>query len=156
MADIGGFQEHLLHRVALFEKCSPEDIQRLALSLRWRSYKKGETVLLQGMIVHQIFFVQSGQVGVYARQNRETRRVALLGPGDHFGEISLIKNGSATATVRAEEDDTQILSLERDALQQILERNPPALLDLEDQVRRRVEERRKAFETSEEAAPAAL
>jgi CRP-like cAMP-binding protein len=137
--------ESFLQQVPLFERCSHEDLQRLALSLRWHAYRQGETILFQGVITHQMFLILRGRVGIYSRQSKETRRVGELISGDYFGEISLMTSRAATATVKAEEDDTQIYILERDVVAEALSRNPDAMADVTRKVQERNQSRQEAF-----------
>jgi uncharacterized membrane protein len=55
--------------------------------------------------------------------------IAVLGPGDFFGEISLLDGGARTTTVRAE-DDLQLLSLSRHDFMEFLKRHPSAAIHI--------------------------
>jgi CRP-like cAMP-binding protein len=147
--------EQFLKKLPLFEKCSSDDVQRLALNMRWLAYKKGDTILFQGMISHQMFFILTGRAAVFTRKDRETRRVADLEAGSYFGEISLLTNRAATATIKADEEDTQIYVLERDAVIEALSRNPEAMADITAKVQERNQGRQEAFRAPE-AEPAAV
>lgn len=142
-----------LRSVPLFETCSAEDIQRMALGLRWHSYKKGDTILHQGVISHQMFFLAHGAAAVFARQGRETRQVGRLEAGSYFGEISLLTSSSATATIKADADDTQVYVLERDVLIDALSRHPAAMADVTRRVQERNQNRADAFQQVETPAP---
>ncbi len=144
--------EQFLQKLALFEKCAPEDLQRLAINLRWHSYKKGDTILFQGMISHQMFFLVGGRAAVFTRKERETRRVAVLESGDYFGEISLLTNRAATATIKADEDETQVYILDRDVIIETLSRNAAAMADVTQKVQERNQSRLDAFREEEPAA----
>jgi CRP-like cAMP-binding protein len=145
--------QDFLKSLPLFEKCGDEVIQRMALDLRWHSFKKGDTVLFQGMISHQMYFILSGRVAVFTRRDKETRRVASLGAGDYFGEISLLTNKAATATIKVEEDDTQIYILERDAVLAALSSHPEAMADVTRKVQERNQNRLGAFSQETAAVP---
>jgi potassium-dependent mechanosensitive channel len=142
-----------LRTLPLFEKCDDETLQRMALDLRWHSFKKGDTVLFQGMISHQMYFILSGRVAVFTRKDKETRRVASLGAGDYFGEISLLTNKAATATIKVEQDDTQIYILERDAALAALSRHAEAMADVTRKVQERNQNRLGAFTQEPESVP---
>jgi CRP-like cAMP-binding protein len=144
--------ELFLRGLPLFEKCAAEDLRRLSLDLRWHSYKRGDTILFQGMISHQMFFLVAGQAAVFTRKDRETRRVAVLEAGQYFGEISLLTNKAATATIKADADETQVYILDRDVIIETLSRNPDAMADITRKVQERNQNRLEAFQQEEPAA----
>lgn len=147
--------ENFLQHIPLFEKCSTQDIQTLALNMRNETYRKGETVLFQGVISNQLYFVISGMVGVYARKDKVTRFIANLEKGSYFGEISLIKNCAATATIKAGVDETEIYTIDYDVIKEVLRNNPEMKADLESKIMERNRYRMEQFEKQKEEAAAA-
>jgi uncharacterized membrane protein len=82
--------------------------------------------------------VRSGRVQVYAESTAGDRIVlGEVGPGECFGEISMIDGGSRTATAVAL-DDAETLALTRDQLLQLFQRHPHSALDLLGVVGRRL------------------
>ncbi|MDY6864095.1 MAG: cyclic nucleotide-binding domain-containing protein, partial [Thermodesulfobacteriota bacterium] len=74
-----------------------------------RHYKKDEDIFLEGSTGTEMFFIKSGEVGVYV--NKE--KIAVLGVCEIFGEMSLFYDIKRTATCRAEKEDTIIGVLDR-------------------------------------------
>lgn len=81
-------------------------------------YEAGEDVVRQGDAGSAMYLIESGTVEVVTRTDH-AERVAVLGPGDHFGELAVLQGVRRTATVRALEplavirlsrDDTRNLS----------------------------------------------
>src|SRR5689334_7074487 len=95
------FVEEFLRHIPRFKKCSAYAISKLAVKVRHENYRKGETILLQGVISNQLFMVVNGMVSVSCRKEKMTRFLANLERGSYFGEISLVKSCAATATVKA-------------------------------------------------------
>lgn len=155
--------EDFLRRITLFEKCSADDLNRLAISMRKHVYNKGETILFQGIISHQLYLVVAGMVDVFSRKDKITRFLANLQKGAFFGEISLVKSCAATATIKAAVDETEIYTLDYDIIKEIMDRQPDLKADLEEKIRERNRLRLEAFEKQKEelagaataAAPAA-
>lgn len=143
-----------LKAVPLFEKCDENTLQRLALGLRWTTYKKGDTILFQGMIVNQMFLLASGRVAVFSRKDGETRQVATLGEGQYFGEISLLTNKAATATIKADVDETQVYVMEREAVLAALATHPDVKADVIRKVEERNQNRLDAFNEVGAGTPA--
>jgi uncharacterized membrane protein len=70
------------------------------------------------------YIVQVGRVAVcYPDELGHEVKLAVLGPGDFFGEISLLDGGPRTATVRAE-GDVRLMSLSRHDFLEFIRRNP--------------------------------
>lgn len=60
----------------------------------------GEVLIRQGELAHEFFVILDG----FADVIRDGRPVAVLGPGDFFGEIALVGPPFRTATVVARSD----------------------------------------------------
>lgn len=84
-----------LKRVPIFARCSRSELQRLAMNTEEIDQPAGLTVIVQGQLNHAFYILLDGEVEVDIRGLPPRR----LGPGDFFGEISMIDPGPATATV---------------------------------------------------------
>lgn len=88
------------------------------------SYPKGRVVFSQGQPSDAVLYIQKGgiKVSVLSRTGKEAV-VAMLGPGDFFGEGALtgqsIRIGTATATTL-----TTVLTIEKAAMLQLLRDEP--------------------------------
>jgi CRP-like cAMP-binding protein len=88
------------------------------------SYHKGKTVFSQGQPSDTVMYVQKGgvKISVLSRTGKEAV-VAMLGPGDFFGEGALtgqpIRIGTATATT-----PTTVLVIEKSTMLQLLRDEP--------------------------------
>ncbi len=67
----------------------------LAPLIERESYAAGTTIYQQNSPVRAVYFLLSGQVEVSLKQKKTTRRLAQLGPGDHFGEDATGGSGIA-------------------------------------------------------------
>ena len=150
--DQSGWAESFLTQITLFEKCSPQDIHKLAVHMRKHIYNKGETILFQGIISNQLFLIKAGMVAVFSRKDRVTRFIANLEKGTFFGEISLIKSCAATATIKAAVDETEIYTLDHEVINEILQEHPEVKVDLEEKIRDRNHHRLETFEKQKEEA----
>jgi CRP-like cAMP-binding protein len=88
------------------------------------SYPKGKVVFSQGQPSDAVMYIQKGsiKISVLSRTGKEAV-VAMLGPGDFFGEGALtgqsIRIGTATATT-----PTTVLIIEKSAMLQLLRDEP--------------------------------
>jgi CRP/FNR family transcriptional regulator, cyclic AMP receptor protein len=90
----------LLQRVPLFQNLERRDLERLARSLKERTFGAGQTVTTEGQGGVGFFVIESGEATV--TQAGEER--GKIRSGDHFGEIALIGETDRTATVTADTD----------------------------------------------------
>ena len=90
----------LLGRVPLFSGLDPRELETISRTVHERTFNAGDTVAQEGQGGVGFFVIKSGEAKVTVGGD-EVRR---LGPGDYFGEIALISEGSRTATVTAESE----------------------------------------------------
>ncbi|MBV9355572.1 MAG: cyclic nucleotide-binding domain-containing protein, partial [Chloroflexi bacterium] len=103
----------------------PDDVQRLVeRSFVTVELSFGETVFGQGDAPDGYYVVVSGNARVLV-EDETGREVSLnmLGPGDAFGEASLLEGTPRTASVRAS-SDLKLLRLDRGLFQGLLESYP--------------------------------
>jgi CRP/FNR family transcriptional regulator, cyclic AMP receptor protein len=87
-----------LAKVPLFAKLGHRELEHLAGQVDEVSIRPGETLITEGQPTEAFYILTSGK----ARVTRAGKPVANLGPGDFFGEIGMLDNGPATATVVAD------------------------------------------------------
>ncbi len=69
-----------------------------------QSCSKGETIIRQNDDTASIYYLYSGQVGLYRENNGTEIRMGGLRPGEIFGEMAYLLGERRTATVVAETD----------------------------------------------------
>jgi CRP/FNR family cyclic AMP-dependent transcriptional regulator len=74
---------------------------------------KGAIIFRQGDPGHEMFVITEGKVRVTLENGAYAQEVGSFGPGEFFGELSLMSGAPRTATARAEED-TVLLPIGRD------------------------------------------
>jgi CRP/FNR family transcriptional regulator, cyclic AMP receptor protein len=91
-----------LSHIGLFGGLGPEVLAFLATTLRCSKLGSGEEVFKEGETASEMFVVLSGEFEVLKRSKRGIdARVAMLGMGDWFGEMSILDVQPRSATVRA-------------------------------------------------------
>lgn len=89
-----------LAEVPLFSACSRKDLQRIAKASDEVEVKAGRTLVDQGKTGHEFFLILEGTATVRANN----RKLATLGTGDYFGELSLLSREPRDASVTADTD----------------------------------------------------
>jgi CRP/FNR family cyclic AMP-dependent transcriptional regulator len=114
-----------LGRVPLFAGISDESMARLAEVAGEQDFPTGSFIVRQGQVGTGLYIILSGQ----ARVIRGSEDLALLGPGDFFGELAVIDQQPRMASVQAE-TDTTLMALASWDLLALLERDPALSLNL--------------------------
>jgi CRP/FNR family transcriptional regulator/CRP/FNR family cyclic AMP-dependent transcriptional regulator len=113
----------LLRRVSLFADLTDDELVAIARVMRARASPRGTMILTQDEPGHVAFVIVKGAVDILL-ESEDGRQfiVAQLGPGDHFGEMSLLDAEPRSATVVATAD-TELLVIRRDEfLAELLQR----------------------------------
>jgi CRP/FNR family transcriptional regulator len=90
----------MLKKVPLFSGLDQKELQAVAVSMRERKFRAGDTVTQEGAGGVGFFVVESGEADV----NVGGEAKGTVGPGDYFGEIALINESPRTATLTARTD----------------------------------------------------
>jgi len=93
-----------LRRVPLFAGLDRKELELLAKLAKEQRYEPGATIVKTGAGGHGLYIIKEGTVSVV----RDGQKVASMGPGQFFGEISVLDGGPRTADVKA---DTETVCL---------------------------------------------
>ncbi len=120
----------MLAEVPVFSLLDQDERATLAALLESEKYTKGQTIFREGDAGDSLYVVLTGQVQVFT-ENKEGERIVLSENenSDVFGEISMLDGGPRTASAIAVED-SEVLRLNREGLQQLVSDHPHAALDL--------------------------
>jgi CRP-like cAMP-binding protein len=86
-----------LKRLPIFAACSDRDLEAVARLSTTLDVASGKVLATEGLPGQEFVVIRAGTVKV----SRDGTDLAELGPGDYFGEISLMDGGPRTATVTA-------------------------------------------------------
>jgi CRP/FNR family transcriptional regulator, cyclic AMP receptor protein len=90
----------LLKRVPIFEGLDDRELERIAGSMKQRTFRAGDTVTTEGRGGVGFFVIEDGEARVTIHGDERRR----LGPGDYFGEVALLTDSPRTATITAESE----------------------------------------------------
>jgi SulP family sulfate permease len=108
----------VLQRVPLFSDLDRRDLERIAGSMKERTFNAGDAVLVEGESGVGFFVIDDGHATVSVGGNERRK----LGPGDYFGEVALLAQTDRTATVTAD-DELRCYGLTSWAFRPIIEEN---------------------------------
>mgnify|MGYP001279368767 CR=1 FL=1 len=107
-------------------------------------FMPGEVILQQGIPVQQFYMIESGEVDILGSgYGNHEYNLATMGPGQFFGEISLLHGGDAVASVRAAGDaPVQVAVLARNDFIEFLDASPQMRKFIAEIAQSRIEENR--------------
>ena len=119
-----------LHQISLFQRLSAEQIQALAKLVVQRTVAIEDSIIVAQEDGDTLFIIRTGQVKVSILHDDGREIIlALLGPGELFGELALLDGQPRSANVVALED-TQLLLVRRPDFLQLLNEIPEIAIAL--------------------------
>lgn len=117
----------LLARVELFSALDADAVQAVAIAARKCVFERNDLVFAEGDPAAELFVVRTGRVAI-AIQASDGRQsvVALMEPGDLFGEMSFFDEHGRSADARALER-SELLAVPFAALRTVLDERPALL-----------------------------
>lgn len=118
-------KRELLSKMPLFARLSEREMLRMMQVAEVVSYEPGEVVVQEGDRGDELFIVQSGEVQI----SRGETILNDFGPGEHFGEMALIRAVPRSATVTASEP-SDLIVLHRSDFFEVLRKEPELAVKL--------------------------
>jgi CRP/FNR family cyclic AMP-dependent transcriptional regulator len=119
-----------LRKVPLFAGLDDASWESLRTRLKESDHQRGEAIFTEGDAGGELHVILSGKVKISraATDGRENL-LAVLGPGDLFGELSLFNPGPRTATAAAV-TDAQLATFAHDDLRPLIVEQPDIAAEL--------------------------
>jgi CRP/FNR family cyclic AMP-dependent transcriptional regulator len=130
--------DETLRRAGLFQGVDPDAVEALSSEFEIIDAPRGTTLFHEGDPGESLFIVLSGKVKL-GRRSSDGREnlVAIMGPADQFGELSLFDPGPRTATATVV-TDARVARLPKAALQKWVQDRPQIAMQLLRVVARRL------------------
>ncbi|MBW2463004.1 MAG: cyclic nucleotide-binding domain-containing protein [Deltaproteobacteria bacterium] len=109
-----------LGKIRVFDSISPEGLELLASIAREESYRGSDVIFKEGSTGGELYLILEGKVRISRDvSGMGEEALAVLGPGDAFGEMSLVDDFPRSADARVHER-CRLLVLEKDAMEDLL------------------------------------
>lgn len=106
-------------RIPLFRHLDYKQLIRVLSATQVEPYSKGDTILEEGEEGDALYVVLAGKV----RLEKGGVPLTVIGPGSHFGELSLIDRSPRSATANVV-TDARLLCLRRESLHELVRKEP--------------------------------
>jgi CRP-like cAMP-binding protein len=114
-----------LRGVTLFIEFEPDELAALADAFLSFRYSPGDLILEEGNPNRALHILKSGKIRVSRKVHDNEVTLCELQPGQSFGELSIIEDGVASASLRAISEG-EVLSIPMEKLAAFLRKNPNA------------------------------
>ena len=119
-----------LREVPLFSEMDEREVAGIREIMEEMKFKAGQVIIREGETGDLFYVITEGRVEVIIRDAAGTDVILHeAGPGDFFGELSMLTNEPRSARIRAVEDVTT-LALERDEFFNFLRKHTHAAIDV--------------------------
>jgi CRP/FNR family transcriptional regulator, cyclic AMP receptor protein len=137
----GSPARELLGRLPLFQGVPGGALDEIVRSVRLRGFGRGTVIFHKDDPGNQLYVILKGAVSItLPSSDGKDLVLAILSPGDFFGELSLFDEEPRSATAVAVADETQTLILPRDGFIGPLTKYPQMALQILGLLSRRLRE----------------
>lgn len=98
-------------------------------SLNKRQYIEGVSVFEGGDDALEAYLIEEGEVKIFRKENGVRHDIAVLGPGEIFGEMALVKNMQHTSSAIATKQSLLVV-ITKDMIQEKLKESDPLIKGL--------------------------
>lgn len=129
----------MLEKIRLFANIPPECLIKLERTSSLRKYPKNTILFMEGDDNAQLFIIKSGLVCIHTDDN-EGRQLVLnyMGPGEYFGELSLLDDKPRSASASTVED-SMLMTISREHFRGFMREYPELyevlMVELADRIR---------------------
>ena len=126
-----------LRIIPFFSDLSDDVLDAIAQRLLREHYHKGAVIVQEDDPGDCMYLIESGQVKVITEKSGQEKIHAYLGPGNFFGEMSVLLGEKRSATVRVV-IDVELLVLRKDDLTDLLKQHSSIALTITRELSRRL------------------
>lgn len=120
-----------LSKYAPFKSFDGADLESLGSVGQEKNFKKDDLIFDEDSKGDSMYILKSGAVKILKKVKNQDNTIAVLNPGEFFGEMALLDGLPRSAAVRATAD-AEVLVLSLDAYQQLRREKPHTALKLMD------------------------
>ncbi|MBN1309734.1 MAG: cyclic nucleotide-binding domain-containing protein [Chitinispirillaceae bacterium] len=126
-----------IKQTSLFHAISTDKLLRLVEMARRVVYRKGEVVSAEGRAADQLYIVKSGGILVEKTIDGERTFVAVVNPGQTYGEIGLFSRAVRETAATAQEE-SEIFIIKGSDIRRLIKETPEVAINLLESVSKRL------------------
>lgn len=129
-----------LRQVPVFEDAPPAFFEKIKLCLRYEEHPGGKLLIREGQRGDSMYLIREGNIEII----KDFQTIAMLGPGDIFGEMALLNSEPRTANVRTA-SNTRVYKLNRLAFESVIQSFP----EVHERIRKLAEARQQVLQPAQ-------
>lgn len=119
----------ILKENILFQDLSQRELKLVIATIHIRQYRENETIFHQGQAGFGMYIIEKGAVSISLRNDTPAEitgetTLAILQPGDFFGELALVEEGGKRSASAKAASDTTLIGFFKPDLFDIIQRSP--------------------------------
>jgi len=139
----------LLKKIDFLHGVPDENLKSVLFSLQKESFAKERKILFQGEIANRLFIIRQGSVKISTKSKGSRLELAELKSPMYFGEISLLRPTSATATATSGEEGAELLILTSESMTDLSTKVPDITQRIQKVIDDRIASKKKAKDADE-------
>ncbi|MFN3076928.1 MAG: cyclic nucleotide-binding domain-containing protein [Alphaproteobacteria bacterium] len=108
---------------SIFHHLAPGDLEKILVMGRPVAFRKGDVIFAEGEEAEHLYRIESGQVSMYIERFSNREDLTVLGPGEFFGEMAVLRHHKRSASVQAL-TDAIILVIDKPDFLELLAEHP--------------------------------
>lgn len=136
----------LLKQIDFFQNVPEAELKNVLFSLQKGNVPANNKILFQGEISNRLYIIRKGGVVITTKNKGEKIQLAELKAGAYFGEISLLRPMSATATVTSGDEGADLVILSHESMAAITKKIP----DIQERIKQVIDSRMAAKKKAKE------
>mgnify|MGYP001054292054 CR=1 FL=1 len=114
----------VLRKINIFKQLKGLDLVQINRIAKTKAFNSGDRIIEEGSPGECFYIIKSGGVRVMKKTKKGGEEViAVLGPFDHFGEMSLFDKSPRSASIVASEN-CELIEIEGKELEKLMSHNP--------------------------------
>ena len=109
-------------------------------------YQRSEIIIEENSIGNEMYIISSGHVTLTTTAIGREVVLSTLGPGEFFGEMSLVDTAPRTARATADEDNTRLVALDQERFLYLISQQPAFALTIMRELCQRMRKQRLMYE----------
>jgi len=127
-------------KTPLFTTLSPDELKEIKKRLKKKTYPAGSLIFREDEPGDTLYIIEKGRVRITKTSFKDKdKTLAVLKPGDFFGEMAILDEKLRSATAQAEEE-VRLLIAERKVTEELIRKNPKIVLEMSRVLVRRLRE----------------
>lgn len=137
----------LISKIPIFSNLSKTSLDYLYENMTMSNFNKGSKIVTQDQENESMYIISEGFVSAHIFDEEKNKNVVVgkIGPGQFFGEMSLVLGATRTATIIAEKD-CKLVKVDQEIMKELFEREPELLSHIVEVIDRRKRKNNRALQ----------